>query len=59
MKVVSASVSLILGGPAGVEALERASPQELIILYDSESLSALKSNMGDREISFFRWTAYL
>ena len=28
-------------------------------LSDSESLSALKSNMGDREIVFFRLTDYL
>ena len=26
---------------------------------DSESLSALKSNMGDREIAFFKLTDYL
>ena len=41
---------VVLGGPAGGSALERASPPTGPIIHDSESLSALKSNMGAGEI---------
>ena len=45
-KIIAPSDLLILGGPAGGPGTWKSAWASQTILHDSESLSALKSNMG-------------
>ena len=56
-KVKAPAIFLKFFGLAGGSALEKVLRPRNV--YDSESLSALKSNMGDSEIKFFELTDYL
>ena len=57
--MLSASDLLNLGGPAGGSAPGKVLRLQEGTSYDSESLSALKSNRVYRQIAFFELTDYL
>ena len=52
-------LSLIWAALSGAQNPDGSSPPRKGDAYDSESLSALKSNMGDREIVIFNENYYL
>ena len=52
------ALSLIWAALPGAQNPDGSSPPRTADAYDSESLSALKSNIGDREIVFFSVTDY-
>ena len=58
-EVPSGELQSNFSGPAGGSRTTRVHSPHANELHDSESLSALKSNMGEGEIWFFRLTDYL